>query len=120
MSLYPALEISRKFFIVCLIDLFIKRNKGILFSLVGMSFSGTYQDWYLACRGILHFEKVQHSFLIACPLNKQNSITGVLEWHPVPYLKATGRCPAKVSSKQVSVFLVDLRHPHLEHLLPLC
>ena len=47
-SLYHVLEISRHFIIVYLADLLIKRNKGVLFSLVGMGFSGTYQDWYLA------------------------------------------------------------------------
>lgn len=51
MSLYHILENTEDFISVHLTDLFIKRNKGILFSLVGMSFSGTYQDWYLTCRG---------------------------------------------------------------------
>lgn len=61
-SLYHVLEISRHF--VYLTDLLIKRNKGILFSLVGMSFSGTYQDWHLACRGGFYlFKKFDTVFL---------------------------------------------------------
>lgn len=69
-SLYHVLEISRHFIIVYLTDLLMKRSKGILFILVGMIFSGTDQDWYLACREVSTFLKSLRQFSYSLPFEQ--------------------------------------------------